>query len=77
MKFRPEYLLLYAVTDRSHLCGSTLPEQVEADVYTFSCTPMQIRNYFLSFGANVQILEPQSLRQDFICAYREALESYQ
>jgi thiamine-phosphate diphosphorylase len=30
MKFRPEYLLLYAVTDRSHLCGSTLPEQVEA-----------------------------------------------
>lgn len=54
-----------------------LPEQVEGDVYTFSCTPMQIRNYFLSFGANVEILTPQSLRQDFICAYRQALESYQ
>ena len=54
-----------------------VPEQVEGDVYTFGCTPMQIRNYFLSFGANVEILTPQSLRQDFICVYRQALESYQ
>jgi len=53
-----------------------VPDGVNGDVYQFSCTPMQIRNYFLSFGANVEILEPESLRQDFMDFYRQALESY-
>lgn len=53
-----------------------VPERVEGDVYEFSCTSLQIRNYFLSFGANAQILEPESLREAFIEAYRLALESY-
>lgn len=53
-----------------------VPDDVAGDVYEFNCTPMQIRNYFLSFGANVEILEPESLRQDFMDFYRQALESY-
>lgn len=53
------------------------PDKVEKDIYHFSCTPMQIRNYFLSFGKEVRILEPDALRQEFIETYRQALESYQ
>ena len=54
-----------------------VPDKVEDGVYQFSCTHQQIRNYFLSFGAKVQILEPESLRQEFISVYRQALESYE
>lgn len=53
------------------------PDKLEGDIYHFSCTPMQIRNYFLSFGKEVRILEPDALRQEFIDTYRQALESYQ
>jgi predicted DNA-binding transcriptional regulator YafY len=54
-----------------------MPERVEKDLYYFSCTSMQVRNYFLSFGADAEILEPESLRQEFIRVYREALDHYE
>lgn len=54
-----------------------VPEQVEGDVYTFRCTAMQIRNYFLSFGKDAEILEPLSLRQVFATLYHEAAAIYE
>ena len=54
-----------------------MPERVEKDLYYFSCTAMQVRNYFLSFGADAEVLEPESLRQEFIRVYREALDLYE
>jgi hypothetical protein len=53
-----------------------MPDRVEKDLYYFSCTPMQARNYFLPFGSAAQVLEPESLRQEFIRIYQEALENY-
>jgi len=53
------------------------PERVEEDVYYFNCTPMQIRNYFLSFGKDAEILEPVGLREVFACTYREAAKVYE
>ena len=54
-----------------------VPDKIEAGVYHFSCTPQQIRNYFLSFGAWVKILEPESLRQEFMQFYQQARDSYE
>ncbi len=46
-------------------------------ICTFSCSARQIENYFLSFGADVEILEPLALRTRFINAYREASAVYE
>lgn len=54
-----------------------MPVTVENDVYHFSCTPMQIRNYFLSFGKDAEILEPVSLRKEFLKIYQDATKSYE
>ena len=53
-----------------------MPDKIEGDIYHFSCTSLQIRNYFLSFGANVEILSPESLRENFIKTYKDALDNY-
>lgn len=53
------------------------PDSVSGGEYTFSCTQLQVRNYFLSFGAEVEILSPESLRQTFADAYRKALQVYE
>ena len=53
-----------------------IPEKVEADVYHFHCSPMQIRNYFLSFGKDAEILEPAFLRKEFAKIYKEAAKLY-
>lgn len=53
------------------------PEKVENDVYYFHCTPMQVRNYFLTFGKDAEILEPASLRKVFAKIYREAANIYE
>ena len=45
-------------------------------VYTFACTERQAANYFFSFGRNVEILEPEKLRQNFALGYRQAAEMY-
>ena len=47
-------------------------EEVQGDVYSFNCSPRQARNYFFSFGKNVEILEPGSLRREFMKNYRDA-----
>jgi len=53
-----------------------IPEAIEGDVYQFCCTPMQIRNYFLSFGKDAEVLEPLSLRKEFLKIYQEAALTY-
>lgn len=54
-----------------------VPVSVEGDVYQFCCTPMQIRNYFLTFGKDAQILAPASLRREFLKIYQEAVQAYE
>ena len=54
-----------------------LPERIEGDVYCFCCAPMQIRNYFFSFGKEAQVLEPAPLRKEFLKIYREAARAYE
>ena len=54
-----------------------MPDKIEGDVYHFCCAPMQIRNYFLSFGKEAQVLEPASLRKEFLKIYREAAKAYE
>ncbi len=53
-----------------------IPESVEDDVYLFHCSSLQIRNYFLSFGKEAQVLEPESLREEFLAFYKEAVLIY-
>ena len=52
------------------------PVKTEGDIYHFECSPMQIRNYFLSFGKEAEILEPLSLRKDFAKIFKEASSLY-
>ena len=59
-----------------------IPTTVERDesgdtIYTFQCTTRQIRYYFFKFGADAEILEPVSLRQEFAQRYSIAKEVYQ
>ena len=53
-----------------------IPYKIEKDIYHFNCTALQIRNYFFSFGANVEVISPDSIRQEFINRYKDALDSY-
>ena len=53
------------------------PRKVEGDVYHFTCSPIQIRNYFLTFGKDAEVLEPAFLREEFANAYREAARLYE
>lgn len=53
------------------------PGKVEGDIYHFTCSPIQIRNYFLSFGKDAEVLEPAFLRREFATIYREAVALYE
>ena len=48
----------------------------EKNTYVFKCTRQQARNYFFKFGGDVEVLEPDGLRNDFIRLYREAFDRY-
>lgn len=56
------------------------PEKIESlssdDIYVFNCTQLQIFNYFFSFGAEAEIISPQSLRERFQKTYDKALKKY-
>ncbi|MCR4611086.1 MAG: WYL domain-containing protein [Lachnospiraceae bacterium] len=56
------------------------PEKIndlsDNEKYVFECTPRQIFNYFFSFGSEVEVLSPQSLRVEFASKYSKALEHY-
>ena len=56
------------------------PEKIESlstdDIYVFDCTQQQIFNYFFSFGADAEVISPESLRNRFLNTYENALKSY-
>lgn len=56
------------------------PEKIESlsndDIYVFDCTQQQIFNYFFSFGADAEIISPESLRNRFKNAYKKAIKAY-
>lgn len=45
--------------------------------FIFHCTEVQAMNYFLKFVRDVEILEPDYLREKFITRYKEALSIYE
>ena len=49
----------------------------ENSIYTFNCTTKQIRYYFWRFGADVEILEPKWLRDEFAREYKKAAKLYE
>ena len=54
--------------------------QIEDKKYyllSFDCSHRQIRNYFFSFGAEAEVLEPESLRQWFINDYQSSIDVYE
>lgn len=46
------------------------------DTYVFDCTQRQAYNFFYSFGAEVEIISPQSLRDLFIKTHNDAIKNY-
>ncbi len=46
------------------------------DIYVFDIPEYQAQVYFFKFGRDAVILEPETLKQDFINRYREALAAY-
>ena len=57
------------------------PEKIESlstdNTYVFDCTPQQIFNYFFAFGAEAEIISPDSLRNRFSTTYSNALKIYE
>ena len=57
------------------------PEKIESlstdDTYVFNCTQQQIFNYFFPFGADAEIISPESLRNRFKNALEKSLSQYQ
>ena len=49
----------------------------EENTYVFECTRKQALNYLFKFGSDAEVLEPQSVREEFIQRYREACMRYE
>lgn len=56
------------------------PEKIESlssdDIYVFDCTQQQIYNYFFPFGAEAEIISPESLRNRFLTTHQKAIAIY-
>ena len=52
-------------------------KKTDERVYEFECTTYHARNYFFKFGKDVTILEPSSLKSQFVEGYRKALRNYE
>jgi len=46
------------------------------DMYVFHCSEAQAENYFFKFGANIEIVEPATLRDKFKEMYQNASSVY-
>lgn len=59
---------------------SPRPEKIELlssdDIYVFDCTHQQIFDYFFPFGADAEIISPESLRTRFQNAHNKASQMY-
>lgn len=53
-----------------------MPCEVNGDEYHFTCTPLQIRNYFINFGKDAEVKSPEFLRDEFAGIYLAAAELY-
>jgi len=49
----------------------------EDNIYEAVVTNRQIHNYFFDFGADIEIISPLYLREQFITRYQDALSNYQ
>lgn len=56
-------------------CISTTDDKIRY-MLSFNCSERQIQNYFFKFGAEAEILEPESLRNLFSAMYHSASELY-
>ena len=48
----------------------------DGDIYTFICTESQAKFYFFKFGADAEVIEPESLRRQFAEMYISASGLY-
>ena len=48
----------------------------EPNTFIFHCTEIQVINYFIKLGRDVEVLEPETTRQKFVDRYRDALMVY-
>ena len=49
----------------------------DGDIFEFNCTEAQAKFYFYKFGEDVEIISPQSLRNEFINSYEQAVKLYE
>ena len=78
-----EYIRVRLTNNGKHSYQTRLysrPEKVAElssdDIYVFNCTQHQAFNYFFSFGADAEVISPQSLRERFINTHKCALSCY-
>lgn len=64
----------FRLTRMSHL--RPLCKKQEGNIFTFECTELQAEYYFISMGADCEILEPLSLRSKFADIYHAAAALY-
>lgn len=54
-----------------------MASKINGDIYTFSCSAFQAKNYFFKFGKEAEILSPPFLRQQFADEYEAANRIYE
>ncbi len=54
-----------------------LIQKIDTYTYVFQATFLQIEAYFFKFGSDIEILEPENIRNHFIEKYQKALSKYQ
>ncbi len=69
-----KYLYDHVIYLRPNIYGE--PTESEPDIYTFFCTEKQAEYYFFKFGADAEIISPDSLRYTFKSKFEKAQELY-
>ncbi len=62
--------------ERAVIYEKQICEGEEKHIYTFNSTYFAVKAYFLSFGKECTILEPEKLRDEFKEHYLQAIENY-
>jgi len=62
---------------RAHLRPAGKPDSEDEHIYNFSCSEDQILYYFISFGKDAKVLQPEDLAKRFKDFYTSAARLYQ